>query len=186
MEEKKLTKTEKHIRYNNMINRCYNEVWQEEWGQRYKDTTVCEEWLNDKYNTFFTWVDNNYYTVGDEQMDLDHNIMQYVSNVYSPDTCIFAPHKINTLYESLEVGDTNITYNSRKNTFSVKVYDEGEFIIQHGFLTYNEALDCYCAIKEAIIADKADELKGKIPERLYNRMINTDVKLINAPHYYTA
>lgn len=184
MEEKKLTRTEKHRKYSNMMTRCYNSSWQDRWGEKYKGTTVCEEWLNDK-ESFFDWMDMNYYEIEGQKMDLDHNILDYNNKEYSPDKSIIAPHDINVMYENLEVGTTNITYNSRNGTYTVKVMDDGEYIIDTGFKTYNEALDCYCTIKEGIIADKAFVLKGKIPEKLYNHMINTDVKLINA-HYYTA
>ena len=182
MNQKKLTRTQKHRQYNNMINRCYNADWQDIWGEQYKGTTVCEEWLNDK-ESFFNWMDANYYEVEGSQMDLDHNILDLDNKEYSPDKSIIAPHDVNALYETLEVGTTNITYNSRNGTYTVKVYDDGEYITETGFRTYNEALECYCIIKQAVIWEKADCLKDDIPEKLYNRMLNTDVRKINQKHY---
>lgn len=182
MNGKKLTRTEKHRKYTNMMTRCYNSNWQDIWGEQYKGTTVCDEWLNDK-ESFFNWMDANYYEVEGQKMDLDHNILDHNNKEYSPDKSIIAPHDINVMYENLEVGVTNITYNSRSGTYTVKVMDDGEYITDTGFKTYNEALDCYCAIKEWILWEKADALKDDIPYKLYNRMLNTNVKDINQKHY---
>ena len=35
MNQKKLTRTEKHRKYNNMMTRCYNSDWQDQWGEQY-------------------------------------------------------------------------------------------------------------------------------------------------------
>lgn len=61
---------------------------------------MCDEWLDDKYN-FYEWVRENYYTVKEEQIDLDKDILVKGNKTYSPETCIFTPHSINTYFENL-------------------------------------------------------------------------------------
>lgn len=177
-----LTRQQLHTRYNNMINRCYNEKWQDEYGKKYKIASVCDLWLLNK-ESYFSWFKDEYYIVGDEQMDVDHNIIDYTNTVYAPDKCLIVPHSVNTMFEMLEVGKTNITYNANTGTYTVKVFDTGEFIVENGFKSYNEALDCYCAIKQAVIWEKADSLKYSVPDKVYNALVNADVKKINQNYY---
>ena len=96
---------------------------------------------------------------------------------------LFAPHSINVLFEHLELGKTNIIYNSQKNTYTVKVYYEGDYITVADLDTYNQALDIYCNIKYGLILDKAERYKDMIPQKLYNIMLTTDVKKINEKFY---
>lgn len=173
-----LTRSQLHSRYNNMINRCYNEEWQKLWGNQYRGSSVCDLWLLNR-ELYFEWLQDEWYVVDGEQMDVDHNIIDHYNTVYAPDKCLIVPHSVNVLFETLEVGTTNIVFNSKNNTYTVKVYDDGEFIIESGFKTYNEALECYCAIKTAIIWEKADSLKDDVPDKVFNYMMQADVKEIN-------
>lgn len=49
--------------------------------------------------------------------------------------------------------------------------------------TYNEALDAFCDIKQGILVRMAKSLQDQIPDKVYQAMMNTDVKSINAKHY---
>lgn len=97
--------------------------------------------------------------------------------------CLVVPHSINTFYENIEVGKTNIKCNKKTNKFSVKVFDMGEMFCVEHLDTYNDALDAYCMIKQTILITKANTLKAQIPETLYFAMINTDIKMINQKYY---
>ena len=179
---KNLTNTEKHIKYNNMKNRC-GKYYQLQ-NPRYEGTYMCDEWLENKYDTFFVWLDDNYYEVeGEKQMDIDKDIIKYGNKEYHPDFCLIVPHSINTFYETLEVGKTNIKYNSKIQKYRVKVTDRNEPIISDNIDTYNEALDVYCDIKQGILFNKAKALKEKVPEKVYNALMNTDIKAINQKYY---
>ena len=56
--------------------------------------TVCEEWLN--YSNFKVWYDQN--RIKGMALDLDKDILFKGNKVYSPETCCFVPHAINTLF----------------------------------------------------------------------------------------
>lgn len=177
---KKLNNKEKNSRYFNMKARCGKEY--QDRNPRYYGTYMCDEWLEDKH-AFFKWLDENYYEVDGEQMDIDKDILQYGNKQYHQDLSLIVPHNVNSFYENIEVGKTNITYNKRSKKYSVKVLDMGEPIVFDDLDTYNKALDLYCTIKQGILVNKANSLQDQIPDKVYQAMINTDVKAINAKHY---
>ena len=84
--------------WNDMQTRCYNAKFYKRCSE-YEECSICQEWLEDK-EKFFQWVEENYYMVGDERMDLDKDILVKGNKIYSPETCVFVPHSINTLFLS--------------------------------------------------------------------------------------
>lgn len=181
----KLSDKEINRRYFNMIQRCYDKKWQEKNGSSYAGVTVCDEWLHDKHNTYFPFIRENFYEVGDYQMDIDHNIIDPQNTVYCPDKVLIVPHFVNVAWANLEVGKNQIAFNPKTETYNVRVYDRGE-IITTSCPTYNEALDAFCTIKQGLIYEMAESLKEEVPEKVYAAMINTDVRKINEHHYNMA
>ena len=178
---RKLNKDEKSSRYSNMKARCGKEY--QDRNPRYYGTYMCDEWLEDR-EAYYKWLDENYYEVeGEKQMDIDKDILQYGNNQYHPDLCLIVPHSINTFFENIEAGKTNITQSLITKKYTVKVYDNGEWICANNIDTYNRALNIYCDIKQGILVSKAKALKDKIPEKVYMALTNTDVKAINSKYY---
>lgn len=177
---RKLNKDEKSSRYSNMKARCGKEY--QDKNPRYYGTYMCGEWLENR-EAFYKWLDENYYVVEGEQMDIDKDILKYGNKEYHYNLCLIVPHSINTFYESIEVGKTNITRSFIRKKYKVRVYDNGEWICANNIDTYNHALDKYCEIKQGILVSKAKALKDKIPEKVYLALINTDVKAINSKYY---
>ena len=93
------TKNGKHTKYYlawiNMLTRCYSEKEHKK-HPTYIDCEVHDEWRN--FQNFAKWYKDNYYEVGNEKMCLDKDILVKHNKIYSPETCIFVPHKINTLF----------------------------------------------------------------------------------------
>ena len=177
---KKLNNKEKSSRYFNMKARCGKEY--QDRNPRYYGTYMCDEWLDDKH-AFFKWLDENYYEVDGEQMEIDKDILRHGNKQYHQELSLIVPHSVNSFYENIEVGKTNIIYIKRLNKYSVKVLDMGEPIVFDDLDTYNKALDLYCTIKQGILVNKAKSLQDQIPDKVYQAMMNTDVKAINAKHY---
>ena len=166
---RKLNKKEKQSRYFNMKARC---------GKEYQDR-------NPRYRG--TFMDKNFYEVsGENQMDIDKDILQYGNKQYHPDLCLIVPHSINVFYETIEVGESNITQNSFNKKYSVKVKNGASWIRSKDIDTYNHALDIYCDIKQGILVSKAKSLKDYIPEKVYAALMNTDIRTINCKHYRDA
>ena len=175
-----LNNKEKHNRYGNVKKRC-GRAYQNE-NPKYEGTYMWDGWLKHR-EIFFSWLDVNYYEVDGEQMDIDKDILQYGNKQYHPALCLIVPHSINTFFENIEVGKTNITYNSKTEKYSVKITDGKKNIGATDIDSYNEALDIYCDIKQGILVNKAKALKDRIPEKVYIALMNTDVKAINSKYY---
>lgn len=177
---RKLNNNQKNSRYFNMKYRCGKEY--QDRNPRYYGTYMCKKWLEDK-KAFYNWIDNNYYEVSGEQMDIDKDILQYGNRQYHPDLCLIVPHIVNALYENIEVGKTSVTYSKKTKKYSVKISDGKKNIRANNLDTYNEALDIFCDIKQGILVRMAKSLQDQMPDKVYQAMINTDVKAINAKYY---
>ena len=91
-ENGKLTKC--YDTWHSMLERCYYPKYQEKYPT-YKDCEVCESWHN--FQAFAEWYNDNYYEIHGEVMCLDKDILIKGNKIYSPETCVFVPEKINNL-----------------------------------------------------------------------------------------
>jgi hypothetical protein len=162
----------------NMMTRCYNEKYQEKFPT-YKGCTVCDEWHN--YQNFSRWFYENYYTIDGEQIDLEKDVIHKNNKIYSPETCIFAPHSINLLF---------IKRNAMRGNLPIGVFlqQSGKYLASCSILhrkikriglfdTSEEAFAAYKEFKEQLIKDVADEYKDKIPKKLYDAMYTYEVEI---------
>lgn len=115
-------KTNEYKTWSNLLKRCY-ETKEYKNFSTYKECVMCEEWHN--FQNFAQWYDENYYTVDDETMDLDKDILIKRNKIYSPNTCVFVPHKINSLFiKSDKVRGEypiGVCYNKRDNNFQANL-----------------------------------------------------------------
>ena len=167
IKKKKLSST-----YWNMRARCYSEDYQKR-NPKYVGCTVCPEWMDNK-QTFYDWMKENYYTVDDDQMDLDKDILVKGNKIYSPDTCIFVPHVINSYFENLT---RKPVYLSTIGKYRMDIWIENRNISLGYFDSEEEAKMEFIKHKEAAILAKADMYKNKIPKELYDAMINWKIEL---------
>jgi predicted RNase H-like HicB family nuclease len=167
-----------YIIWISMLGRCYDEKLHQKYPT-YKECTVTEEWHN--FQNFVKWYDENFYQVDGEKMNLDKDILVKGNKVYSPETCIFVPQRINKLFLKQAVKG------GRKLPIGVYVNDKkwGKFVatcddkyLGH-FDSPEEAFESYKIAKEKLIKDVAEEYKNKIPEKLYKAMISYIVEIDN-------
>ena len=157
-----------------MIKRCYDDNFHKK-SPTYKDCSVCDEWIY--FDNFKKWFDENYYEVEDEVMCLDKDILIKGNKVYSPDTCIFVPRHINSLFvkndtsrNGLPIG---VQYNATKTRYVALAKDGGRNMKRLGtYDTPEEAFYSYKEFKENRIREIANKYRSKIPEKLYFGMIN--------------
>lgn len=168
--------------WESMLMRCYGENFQKD-RECYKNCNVYSEWLN--FQNFSKWFDNNYYTIYNERMELDKDILFKGNKIYSPNTCVFVPHRINTLFIKsdktrgkypigVDFHKTVNKYRSRCNTHinnKIKRKELGYFD------TPEEAFNAYKKYKEDYIKQVADDYKDKIPQKLYDAMYNWKVEI---------
>lgn len=164
-------------KWRDMMTRCYGKNQK----RAYDDCAVCEEWKT--YENFEKWYDKNYYKCGEEKITLDKDILIKGNKLYSPETCVFVPHVINSSFT---------TCKDRRGKLPIGVcqYRDGRYttsINKHGrqhwigyFKTPEDAFYAYKETKEEYIRQIADEYRVKYPdfsEKLYNAMYEWEVKI---------
>ena len=169
-------KSESYLKWHDMLNRCYNAKFHERQPQ-YKGCTVCEEWLN--YSNFKIWYEQN--KIANMSLDLDKDILFKGNKVYSPETCCFVPHAINTLFLSKKAdrGDypIGVSYEKDKKKFRAAMSFMGEQIKLGTFDTAEAAFARYKEYKEDFIQDMAEQYRDEIPDRVYDAMINWKIEI---------
>lgn len=163
--------------WSSMISRCYSD---QKLNARptYKDCNVCKEWEN--YQEFSKWFDENYYTIDGESISLDKDVILKNNKIYAPDKCLFLPRRINSLFAKS---------NKIRGECPIGVHKfYGKYVAQCGnfhnrtthlglFETKDEAFFAYKAQKEKIIKQIANDYKEKIPEKVFNALMNYEVSI---------
>lgn len=161
-----------YIKWFNMLTRCYSDVCHKK-QPTYIKCTVCSEWHS--YANFKKWCEDNYYSVDNEVIELDKDILHKGNTIYSPETCIFVPKSINSMFVNNKAsrGEYPIgVIKTSKEQFRV--------CLQKKTIGYYdnilEAFEVYKENKERLIKEVADKYRDKIPEKLYNALINWEVE----------
>ncbi|WP_182006240.1 AP2 domain-containing protein [Priestia aryabhattai] len=165
--------------WKDMMKRCYSEKFHEK-RPSYKDCSVSSKWHN--LQDFGAWFDNNYYKVDDETMSLDKDILVKGNKVYSPDTCVFAPRRINSLFVKNDAnrGDypIGVTFNEKDNIYLAKFKGGNRKNVHIGsYKTAEDAFYAYKKKKENYIKQMADYYKDKIPDILYKAMYSYEISI---------
>lgn len=169
--------TKEYRIWKNMLMRCYDDKYLKKFPA-YKDCTVCDEWLN--FQNFAKWLNENYYTVNKETMCLDKDILIKENKVYSPDTCLIVPERINLLFVNNKIKrgkyPIGVAYTERNKKYQAKcsIGKCQKFLGYYN--TPEEAFQAYKNYKENHIKQIADQYKDLIPEILYNAMYEYEVE----------
>lgn len=163
-------------RWCDMLNRCYNEKFHKRQPQ-YKGCKVCEEWLN--YSNFKVWCDQN--KSYDMPLDLDKDILWKGNKVYSPETCCFVPHSVNTLFlsgkKSRGALPLGIHYDKSKEKYRAEMSFMGSQKKLGTFDTAEEAFAQYKEYKENSIKSVAEQYQGQMPDKVYEAMVNWKIEM---------
>ena len=163
--------TDKYKIWYAMLERCYDPKFHER-NPTYKGCKVEEYFLN--FQHMCEWIKNNYYEVPGEIMCLDKDILNKGNKIYSRETCIFVPQRINNLFTKSD--------NSRgKNPIGVTPRESGNYQVfcSNGYgkqlklgtySTKEEAFSVYKNYKEKVIKEVIDSYEGIIPEPHYSRL----------------
>lgn len=160
-----------------MRNRCYKESYHKKYNT-YKDCEVCEEWKC--FDNFKKWYDDNYYEIEGEKMCLDKDILVKGNKIYSPDTCIFVPERINLLFVKtnklrgeLPIGVRKYMLKDGRTQYRACWYENNKKVQINKFKTIEDAFNCYKQGKEKHIKDVSKYYKDKypnFPDKLYSAM----------------
>lgn len=170
------THSEVYYKWHNMMERCYNDKVHKNQPQ-YKECEVCEEWHN--FNNFKKWYDEHKY--GNRPLDLDKDILFKGNTIYSPETCCLVPHEINTLFTNGKAnrGDLplGVYFDKDKNKHRACMAFMGKSIKLDTLDTAEDAFARYKEYKEDFIEDMAELYKGKIPDKVYQAMLNWKIEV---------
>lgn len=170
--------------WHSMLQRCYDKKLQQK-RPTYKECEICKEWLY--YKNFKEWFDRNYYSIENQRICLDKDILIKGNKIYSPETCIFVPNNINVLFtkRDSERGKFSIgvCWHKATNKYiaSCRVFNMETNKTKNKHLglynTPEEAFKVYKETKENNIKLVADYYKEQIPKKLYDAMYRYEVEI---------
>ena len=157
--------------WHHMLQRCYDPKYHET-HPTYKGCKVEDYLLN--FQNMGEWIESNYYEIFGETMCLDKDILYKGNKVYSRETCIFVPKRINSLFTKRDNarGDSPIgVYPVPSGNYQVHCNNGyGKLDYLGTYLTKEEAFQVYKQYKEKVIKETIDSYEGKIPEPFYSRL----------------
>ena len=107
-------------------------------------------------------------------MHLDKDILCKGNKVYSRETCIFVPERINTLFvkkDNARGNDPIGVYQLPSGNYRAQCNNEyGKSVYLGVYSTEEEAFQVYKQYKEKIIKEVIDSYEGVIPEPQYSRL----------------
>ena len=123
-----------------MMNRCYSEKVQEK-QHTYRGCSVCNEWLS--FSNFKKWYDENYpkHLVDmNIRVELDKDLLVEGNKVYSPETCIFIPKRVNKFlsikYKKNKSGYVGVTFYTNYDKWVAHINEFNSEKIKHlGYFT---------------------------------------------------
>lgn len=167
----KLTKTEKSHKYENMKTRVMRECYHR-YNPAYIGTEIWDGWLGKEgRKRFYQWVDDHYYVIDEETIELDKDLLKIGNRIYSPETCLFLPKSVNSTlsacYRQVE----------EELPMGVRYGIGGGYCPITGSGTYatpEEAYEVNVGRVKAKLEVLAEVYYGRVPMEVYNAMLNWD------------
>lgn len=142
----------------------------------YVECSISEEWLN--FQNFAKWYEENYYELSDEKVVLDKDILVKGNKIYGEDTCVFAPQHINNLFVRKDSSKSPcpLGVSREKGYYIAQISINGKVLKLGYFKSDEEAFLCYKKAKEDLIKKNANNYKNKIPNKLYQALLDYEVE----------
>lgn len=172
--------TKEYALWNSVLHRCTEKFWLDR--PTYKGTTCSENFKS--YSFFYKWCQTQ---IGFGNKDengrswhLDKDILLKGNNIYSDDTCVFVPARINTLLIKCDAsrGDwpVGVFWDKKRGMFKAQSRDGNSKKKHLGcFKTLEESFKAYKTFKEAVIKEVANEYKDQLDPRAYQALLNYEV-----------
>lgn len=174
----KLGMTDEYHCWQNMLERCYCEKLKKLHPAYYGKCEVCKEWHN--FQIFADWYKVHKYNV-DERLHLDKDILYPGNTIYSPNTCLLVPQRINMLFMN--------KLNKRGLPNGIFITNLGEYIAKYNhevlgtYKTVEEAYSVYGSKKKEEVIRIANEYKNIIPKDVYDALLLYEFKIENDKNY---
>lgn len=166
--------------WTSMLLRCYSKNQME----TYEGCTVSDKFKS--YTFFYKWCNNQAgFNIKDEQSrcwHLDKDLLVKGNKLYSEDTCVFIPQRINALLTKRQnlrgehpIG-TSLNRKSGKFQANCKNGD-GRLIYLGLHTTPKEAFLVYKTFKESLIKEVANRYKEQLDQRAYKALMEYQVEI---------
>lgn len=112
-------------------------------------------------------------------MEIDKDLLIRNNKIYSPNTCVFVPRRINSLLikNNKARGKYLVGVDFHNKKFRARCMTLNGSIYLGHFNTEIEAFEKYKKFKEMYIKQVADEYKNVIPKKLYIALYNYKVEM---------
>lgn len=164
----------RYYTWTDMLDRCYSNRPR---YPAYEKCTVCDEWLN--YQLFCEWYDAHKYDT-EGRLHIDKDILYPNCKIYSPETCMLVPQRINMLFLN-KPNKRGLPNGISKSGNLYEAKYNAEIIGKYS--TLEEAFDNYSKYKEKAIREIAEEYKDTIPRKLYDALLNYKCDIKNDCNY---
>lgn len=166
--------------WHSMLRRCYSADYQK--GKpTYIGVKVDKRWL--RLSNFVKDIEEMPFFAKSitEGYELDKDLLGDGSKIYSVGTCCFIPRELNAFFtrgSSSNGLPTGVLYNKRLGKYVASLGTDGGYSKHLGvFDTLNDASKCYVVAKKTKLLDLAEKYKGRIEDRVYDKLINFDFSI---------
>jgi len=173
MSRESRTITPVYLTWRNMFMRCYGPAYQAKYPT-YKGCAVASEWHN--FQAFAKWFDDQDYS-RECGFDLDKDLIALGNKTYSPDTCSFVPHAVNTiLLDRVAVrGNLPQGVSAHGKRFRAQVSVNGKTSRVGTYTTPELASIAYVAAKKSAIKAVAENWKAVLLPEVYKNLCTWEV-----------
>lgn len=160
-------KCKKYITWTSILQRCYSSKCQVR-NPTYKVCSVSEDWHN--YQNFAGWFEENYV----DGWEVDKDLLIIGNKVYSPDTCVFVPKRLNNFIVDFWNLSSNVLpagVCKKGNKYGARCSDgKGGRIFLGVFKTEMEAHIAWRNFKLCVAMNMKPEM-DEIDERIYPNIV---------------
>lgn len=176
----------KHLKeyklWSGMLERCTEACW-------VKNTSYvgCNVSDNFKYYTYFYhWCQTQVgFKNKDENGDywqLDKDLLVKGNKLYSEDTCVFLPRKLNGLFVNCNTvrgsSPLGVYFEKESGKFKVRCAGvDGNRVYLGRFTVERLAFETYKSFKETVVKQLAEKYKDQLDQRAYQALINYEVNI---------
>ena len=170
--------TKEYKLWTSMLVRCYSDNFKKR-QPTYEGCEVSDKFKS--YEYFYEWC-HKQVGFGNQDWQLDKDLLFKGSKVYSEDSCVFIPKEINSLLTKSEAlrGKhlIGVYWHNASKAFVAQVRkNKGKREFLGLFKTELEAFNAYKQAKEAFIKEQANEWKSQIDPRAYEALMNYQVEI---------
>lgn len=105
------------------------------------------------------------------RMHIDKDVLMKDNKIYSPDSCIFLPQKINMLFmKKSRITDSDLPTGIRRTVSGFSAEYNTKYLGAYEIL--EDAIEQYNIEKRIHISELSNEYKNILPPKIYNALVN--------------